>query len=144
MIPYREISETGNLGRKHIKSFASGIAHMFASSAQHYAWLAHKLGIPMVTIDLLELRIEPAEFNTDRNRILAEMCQRTLFRNVEKLTPPGSVVSAVLSAQFGIDDYSDDNGAASIGESIFSVILTDDRDKKWRVDYTEKRLLVQY
>jgi len=139
----RENSGTGNLGRKHIKSFASGLAHMFASSAQHYAWLAHKLGIPTVTIDLIELRIEPAEFNTDRNRVLAEMCQRTLLRNIEKLTPPGSVVSAVLSAQFGIEDYSEDNHTASIGESIFSVILTDDQGKKWRVDHVEKRLLVQ-
>ncbi|MDE8731363.1 hypothetical protein PZH39_16935 [Desulfovibrio desulfuricans] len=31
--------EQKKLGRKHIKSFASGIAHMFACSAQHYAWL---------------------------------------------------------------------------------------------------------
>ncbi|MBG0790934.1 MAG: hypothetical protein H0S80_10595 [Desulfovibrionaceae bacterium] len=136
-------SESGQLGRKHIKSFASGIAHMFASSAQHYAWLAHKLGIPMVTIDLIELRIEPFEFNIDRNRVLAEMCQRTLFRNIERLTPPGSVVSAALSAQFGIDDYSENSGAASIGESIFSVILTDDQGKKWHVEHVEKRILIQ-
>lgn len=29
------------LGRRYLKSFASGIAFMFASSATHYAWLAH-------------------------------------------------------------------------------------------------------
>ena len=54
------------LGRKHIKSFASGIAHMFACSAQHYAWLAYQHRLPTVTIDLLELRIEPAEFEVRR------------------------------------------------------------------------------
>lgn len=59
------------LGRKHIKSFASGIAHMFACSAQHYAWLAYQHRLLTVTIDLLELRIEPAEFDIERNRILA-------------------------------------------------------------------------
>ena len=51
--------EQKKLGRKHIKSFASGIAHMFACSAQHYAWLAYQNQLPTVTIDLLELRIDP-------------------------------------------------------------------------------------
>jgi hypothetical protein len=73
------------LGRKHIKSFASGIAHMFSCSAQHYAWLAYQHRLPTVTIDLLDLRIEPSEFDIERNRILAGMCQRTLLRNAEQL-----------------------------------------------------------
>ncbi len=131
------------LGRKHIKSFASGIAHMFACSAQHYAWLAYRHRLPTVTIDLLELRIEPAEFNIERNRILAGMCQRTLVRNAGQLAPPGAVVSAVLSAHFGIDDYSEDGRSASIGRSVFTVILTDDRGKEWRVDHAEERMLIQ-
>jgi hypothetical protein len=131
------------LGRKHIKSFASGIAHMFACSAQHYAWLAYRHRLPSVTIDLLELRIEPAEFNIERNRILAGMCQRTLFRNAGQLAPPGAVASAVLSAHFGIDDYSEDGRSASIGRSVFTVILTDERGKEWRVDHAEERMLIQ-
>ena len=81
--------EQKKLGRKHIKSFASGIAHMFACSAQHYAWLAYHHRLPTVTIDLLELRIEPAELDIERNRILAEMCQSTLHRNAGQLAPPG-------------------------------------------------------
>ena len=131
------------LGRKHIKSFASGIAHMFACSAQHYAWLAYQHRLPTVTIDLLELRIEPAEFDIERNRILAGMCQRTLFRNAGQLAPPGAVVTAVLSAHFGIDDHSEDGRSASIGRSVFTVILTDDRGKAWRVDHAEERVLIQ-
>ena len=131
------------LGRKHIKSFASGIAHMFACSAQHYAWLAYQHWLPTVTIDLLELRIEPAEFDIERNRILAGMCQRTLFRNAGQLAPPGAVVTAVLSAHFGIDDYSEDGCSASIAKSVFTVILTDDRGKQWRVDHAEERTLIQ-
>jgi hypothetical protein len=131
------------LGRKHIKSFASGIAHMFACSAQHYAWLAYQHRLPTVTIDLLELRIEPAEFDIERNRILAGMCQRTLFRNAGQLAPPGVVASAVLSAHFGIDDYSEDGRSASIGRSIFTVILTDDRGKEWRIAHAEERMLIQ-
>uniref|UniRef100_A0A831XM64 Uncharacterized protein n=1 Tax=Geobacter metallireducens TaxID=28232 RepID=A0A831XM64_GEOME len=33
------------LGRHQLKSFASGTAHLFASSAAHYAWLTHHYGI---------------------------------------------------------------------------------------------------
>ncbi|WP_029894968.1 hypothetical protein [Desulfohalovibrio reitneri] len=131
------------LGRKHIKSFASGIAHMFACSAQHYAWLAYQHRLPTVAIDLLDLRIEPSEFDIERNRILAGMCQRTLLRNAGQLAPPGAVVTAVLSAHFGIDDYSEDGRSTSIGRSIFTVILTDDRGKEWRVDHAEERMLIQ-
>jgi hypothetical protein len=131
------------MGRKHIKSFASGIAHMFACSAQHYAWLAYQHRLPTATIDLLELRIEPSEFDIERNRILAGMCQRTLLRNAGQLAPPGVVVSAVLFAHFGIDDYSENGRSASIGRSVFTVILTDDRGKEWRVDHAEERMLIQ-
>jgi hypothetical protein len=131
------------LGRKHIKSFASGIAHMFACSAQHYAWLAYQHHMPTVTIDLLALRIEPAEFDIERSRILAGMCQRTLLRNAGQLAPPSAVVSAILSAHFGIDDYAEDARAASVGRSVFTAILTDDRGKEWRVDHAEERVLIQ-
>ncbi|AVD70381.1 hypothetical protein [Desulfobulbus oralis] len=131
------------LGRKHIKGFASGIAHMFSCSAQHYAWLAYQHQIPTVTIDLFELRIEPAEFDIKRNRILAGMCQKTLLRNAGQLAPPGAVASAVLSAHFGIDDYSEDGCSASIGRSVFTAIMTDDRGKEWCVDHAEERMLIQ-
>ncbi|MDQ7831389.1 MAG: hypothetical protein RDU30_06640 [Desulfovibrionaceae bacterium] len=137
--PFEQIK----LGRKHIKSFASGIAHMFACSAQHYAWLAYQHRLPTVAIDLLVLRIEPAEFDIERNRILAGMCQRVLFRNAGQLAPTDAVASAVLFAHFGLDDYSDDGRSASIGRSVFTVILTDDRGKEWRVDHAEERTLIQ-
>jgi len=71
---------------------------------RYYAWLAYQHGLLTVTIDLLELRIEPAEFDIERNRILAGMCQCTLLRNTEQLAPPGNVISAVLTTHFGIDD----------------------------------------
>jgi len=130
------------LGRKYIKSFASGIAHMFACSAHHYAWLAHQHQMPSVTIDLLELRIGPAEFDIEKNRILARMCQRTLLRNAGQLAPPATIVSAMLSAHFGIDDYTEEGRSAWIGNSVFTVILTDDRSKEWRVDLKEEKILV--
>jgi hypothetical protein len=115
---------------------------MFACSSQHYAWLAHLHRIPLVTIDILELRIEPTEFDIERNRNLVGMCRRMLCRNAEQLTPPGTVDAAVLFVNFGIEDYVEDS-CASLGRSTFSVVLTDDRGKEWRVDHTEQRVLVQ-
>lgn len=96
-----------------------------------------------MTIDLLELRIEPAEFDIERDRILAGMCQRTLLRNTEQPAPLGAVVTASLSAHFGIGDYSEDGRSASIGRSVFTVILIDDRGKEWRVDHAEEKVLIQ-
>ena len=99
--------------------------------------------MPTVTIDLMGLQIDPAEFDIERNRILAGMCQRTLLRNTGQLAPPGAVASAVLSAQFGIDDHSEEARSSSIGRSVFTVVLTDDRGKEWRVDHVEERVLIQ-
>ncbi len=65
------------MGGKYIKIFASGIAHMFACSAQRYAWLAYQYRVLTVTIDLWEMRTVPAEFDIERNRILAGMCKIT-------------------------------------------------------------------
>jgi len=130
------------LGRKYIKSFAGGIAHMFACSAVHYAWLAYQYQKSEMTIDLLSLRIEPVEFDIERNRILASMCRRTLLRNIEHLRFPGAVVSAVLLADFGIDDFTEDGQTASIGRSSFTVVLTDDRGKEWRAERKADRMLV--
>ncbi|WP_027389310.1 hypothetical protein [Chrysiogenes arsenatis] len=130
---------SNNLNRRYIKSFASGLANMFAGSALHYAWLALHHQIRAVTIDLLELRIEPTVFDIERNRILAGMCRDLLLRNIRRLASPGAVVAAKLSAHFGIDTYIE-GVWPSIGMSTFIVELTDDRGKVWRIEYVEKRL----
>ncbi len=130
------------MGRKQLKGFAHNLAHQFAFSAEHYAWLAYRYRLPAVTIDLLEARIEPVEFDIERNRILAGICRQTLIRSAGRLTPPGAVVSALLYARFGIDDYSKDGCRESIGRSVFTVILTDDRGKEWRGDYAWESMLM--
>ncbi len=132
------------LGRRYLKSFASGTAHMFASSATHYAWLAHHYGCPRVTIDLLTLEIEPAEFNIKRNRILADMCRNSLLRSIRRLKPPAFVTSARLIAEFAIQDYAvNEHGSEFIGRSITTVILTDDRGKEWAAMHCFDRMLAQ-
>ncbi|WP_298031776.1 hypothetical protein [uncultured Desulfovibrio sp.] len=131
------------LSRKHIKGFAGGIAHQFACSAQHYAWLAHKHHKQSVTIDLFKLRIEPSEFDIERNRNLAAMCRDNLLKNTAQLVPTAAVVSATMHADFGIGDYSAEGGAASIGRSVFTVRLVDDRGKEWVGVHEEARVLAQ-
>jgi hypothetical protein len=118
--------------RRDLKTFACGIAHKFACSAQHYAWLAHHHGIKQVTIDLLTLHIEPLEFNIERNRILSGYCKENLLYLLNKWHHSTIVTTAVLIADFGIDDFREDGRFGPyIGESTFTVILTDDCGKKW-------------
>lgn len=132
------------LGRRYLKSFACGTANKFSSSANHYAWLAHHYGISHITIDLLALKIEPSEFDIKRNRILAEQCRNSLFTNFERLKSPASVSSAILIADFGIQDYFlDEAGSEWIGTSTFQVILVDDLGKEWRGSDISDRVLAQ-
>lgn len=120
------------LGRRYLKSFACGTAHMFSCSTAHYAWLAHHYGVARITIDLLNLIIAPIEFGINRNRNLARMCRDSLLRNFKQLKPPGAVTAAWLIADFGIRDHGvDQHGFEWIGKSTFTVILTDDRGKEW-------------
>jgi hypothetical protein len=131
------------LSRRYLKCFACGIAHKFACSVSHYAWLAHHYGISRITIDLLNLTITPAEFDIRRNRNLAEMCRDNLLRNFRDLKPPASVASAVLIADFGIQNYARNEHSEWLGKSVFTVILTDDRGKDWRAENHSDHVLAQ-
>jgi hypothetical protein len=132
-----------NLGRRYLKSFASGTVNMFSCSANHYAWLAHHYGISRVTIDLLAQKIEPVEFDIKRNRFLAGYCRDSLLRNFRRLKPPSSVTSAMLIAEFGIQEFLSDGNNEWIGKSTFTVILTDDRGKEWHGVITSDSVLAQ-
>ncbi|MCH8888321.1 MAG: KTSC domain-containing protein [SAR324 cluster bacterium] len=90
-----------------------------------------------------QLRMDPAEFDIGRNRNLANMCRRQLQRNIKSLSPPGSVTSAVLTAEFRIDDIHQDGQTTTVGESIFTVTLVDDRGKEWRVELKIEEILAQ-
>lgn len=100
-----DLGQHQNLGRRYLKSFACGTAHMFSCSSNHYAWLARHYNISRVTIDLLNQTIEPVEFDIKRNRMLAEYCRNSLLRSINRLKPPSSITSAMLIAEFGIQDH---------------------------------------
>lgn len=129
-------------GRKQLKGLACSLAHKFAWSAEHYGWLASLHQISLVTIDLLTLTIAPDEFDIERNRILVRMCHATLMGNIERLTPPAAVISAVLTAQFGIDVCEGSIVYPRISNSVFTVTLTDDRGKLWCGEYREERMRI--
>lgn len=94
-----------------------------------------------MTIDLLTEKIEPGAFDIERNRILAGMCSHNLKRNIEQLAPPATVTAATLTAEFGIADYCEDDDFPSVGKSIFTVTLVDDRGKAWRCTSIDERIL---
>jgi len=129
--------------RRDLKTFACGIANKFAYSAQHYAWLAHHHGIQQVTIDLLSLHIEPAEFDIERNRILAGQCRENLLYLLNRWHQSTIVSTAILMANFGINDYREDALCPCIGKSTFTVILTDDCGKKWIGEHRDEHVLAQ-
>jgi hypothetical protein len=132
------------ISRRDLKSFASGTINMFASSAQHYAWLAHYHGIDHLEIDLFTLLIKPEQFDIERNRVLAGYCRNSLMRNIARLTAPAAVTSARLIADFGINDFKEgEHGNASIGKTVYSLVLTDDRGKNWTATITDLRVLAQ-
>lgn len=137
-----ELSPQLLLGRRYLKSFASGIAFQFAASAQHYAWQSYAHRLPHVVIDLLEPMIEPVLFDVERNRILAGMCRYTLQQNIKRLKPPGAVIAATLTADFGIDDYREDELCSTVGASIYTVTLVDDRGKPWTCSSHWDRVMV--
>ncbi len=133
-----------NPGRSELKSWAAGIVLKFACSAHYYAWLAYHHGLPDVTIDLFAIHIKPVEFDVERNRILATYCRDNLLELIARFTATVSVTSAILSAHFGIEDFrSEGNFDASIGRSVFTLTLTDDRGKEWVGRITDERVLAQ-
>ena len=117
--------------RRNLKGFAYNIAHKFSCSAYHYAWMANHYSIPVVTIDLLTLRINPPEFDIARNRTLAGMLQTTLLRNIQLLRHPESVVAAILTSNLVMDENGVEGQNPKPLEMIYTVTLTDDRGKEW-------------
>lgn len=117
--------------RRNLKNYARGLAHKFACSAEHFAWLAYTHKSPRVTIDLITMDIEPPLFDIDRNRNLAHMCRVGLLGNIRLLAPPATVVAAVLIADFGIDDYREGEPYPTVGTTVFTVTLTDERGRDW-------------
>ena len=130
--------EPVKLCRRNLKGFACNIAHQFSCSAYHYAWMAYRYNIPVVTIDLLSLRINPPEFDIRRNRILAGMLQTTLLRNIQLLRHPESVVAAILTSNLVMDDDGIEGQNPKPREMIYTVTLTDDRGKEWIAVRKEK------
>jgi len=129
--------------RRDLKGVACDIAHKFASSLQHYAWLARHHSVSVVTIDLFTQRILPEPFDIERNRILADMCGKNLDDLLKRLKPPAKVISAVLTAEFDIQDYIDDGHSESVGKTTVTVVLTDERGKLWAGVNASERSHVQ-
>lgn len=113
------------LSRKNLKGIAGGIAHQFNSSASSYAYQAVSNSQSQVSIDLLSLAITPSLFNVERNRILARMCQTTLWRNI-KQWPDLEIQFTELVANFDLSSINEEGTWVTV-----VVSLCDERGKKW-------------
>jgi len=127
--------------RRELTGIARSMADKFSVSLQHYAWLARKHGIKTVSIDLMAPRISPEPFDNERNRILADMCRENLNELLQRLPPPAKVMSADLTADFTIQGAADGEQSGEMGPTTVTVVLTDERGKKWLgVNRTETTL----
>jgi hypothetical protein len=84
------------LRRKQLNGIAASIAHKFAASAEHFAYLAAHYRCSVVTINLLTRDIDPVEFDIERNRNLVGLCAE----NLQLLVPVDSLSLAELKASF--------------------------------------------
>ena len=117
--------------RRELTGVARSIAHKFAFSLEHYAWLARHHGTPTVTVNLLQPEITPAPFDIERNRILAAMCRRNLHELLKRLRPPAQVLSALLTAEFTLPDRLTDDSEDAMERTTVTVVLTDEQGKEW-------------
>ncbi len=90
---------------------------------------------PVVDIDLITGQIAPKLFDIERNRTLVRYCQGTLKRNNENLKPPAEIVKATLRIEFGTHIRHHGPRFWYIGESSFTVYLTDERGSVWKHTY---------
>lgn len=82
--------------KKELNGIAASIAHKFASSAEHFAYLAAQHHCARVAIDLITGIIHPDLFNIDRNQHLVTLCAK----NLRTLTAPDTLAQAQLVAHF--------------------------------------------
>ncbi|MDD5100315.1 MAG: hypothetical protein PHP66_05130 [Syntrophales bacterium] len=127
--------------RRELTGVARSIAHKFAFSLEHYAWLARHRGIPAVTMDLLQPQITPAPFDIERNRILANLCRQNLNELLKRLRPPAQVRSALLTAEFTLPDRLTDDSEDAMGRTTVTVVLTDEQGKEWAGTHVLERTL---
>lgn len=129
------------LSRRHLASFASGIAHQFSSSMEHCVWLARANRCATVSIDLLSQRITPESLDIHRNRRLAEICAETLERNMRQLAPAVEIMAAELVLDLCPQESPDVRPPGSSRPVVVRVVLTDERGKEWRAERREENPL---
>jgi hypothetical protein len=109
-----------------LNGIARNCSHQFASSAEHFAYMAAVNNTRVIQIDLLAGSICQEEFRIARNLNLVTICQETLLRNLAPFKYLG-IESAILVVDFTPVYYS----SISIERAIFTTTLSDKRQRKW-------------
>ena len=85
---------------KQLNGIARNIAHKFAYSAEHFAWLSRQKKSPEIIINLMDGGITPAaHFTISRNMNLVSACMENLHLLIEKQYAK-PIASAVLTVRF--------------------------------------------
>jgi len=118
---------------KKLMGFAFNIAQKFACSAEHFAAIACLNNEPVVEINLMSGEITPGIFNIERNRILVSYCMDNL-QYIIKTVNPVDLNTAMLVCRFGIEKNIFNKAISNqlIADSIFTVTLIDDKNRKWK------------
>ena len=111
--------------RRNLKGIAGGVAHQFNCSTSYYAYQAVVNKQPLAGIDLLTLTISPELFAVECNRILAGMCQSTLWGAITRW-PELELQSAEMVINFALDSLDGEGVKAKV-----VVTLCDERGKLW-------------
>lgn len=125
---------------RKLRGFAYSIAHQFAHSAEHFAYIAIRDDVPIVSIDLLAGTISPQSFEIYRNQNVVRRSQSTL-KCVINYPLPVTLKRAILLAYFGVDK-SYGESIQFLGEPRFEVTLTDEFDRHWVGTYKRSHQLL--
>ena len=84
---------------KQLNGIARNIAHKFAYSAEHFAWLARQQKTPEIVINLVDGKVTPSNFTISRHMNLVSACMENLHLLIEKQYAK-PIASALLTVRF--------------------------------------------
>jgi uncharacterized lipoprotein YmbA len=92
---------------RQLHGIARNAAHAFATSVEHFAFLAWTHSVSLIQVNLLTGEIWPDSFRSIRNQNLVSTIMRRLPGWLEAAkVPPGSVTDAQLRVEVQLDAYS--------------------------------------
>jgi len=109
---------------RSLRGVAHNLAQKFATSCEHFAYLAMSHAVPTITVDLLSVSVSPAQLSSDRNLNLVETCSADLHRFIASVKA-NPIHAAHITATFWQDPVT----LAVCGR--IKAIIQDDQQRLW-------------